>query len=254
MANSSWRKRRWNVFRQAYDNDQEFRKELSAIKIQFRDDKVIEDDETEKLGPIFSKYGIPIDIWQACMYFLVKPDEHESVYSDMVMPPFLFWNAERNIVEPFTGGLTVSELIKTRLEMARDAGDISFDISKINYLELAEAIFSFRTVIEVLPNVGKEELKDLITDFSTELDSLIKDPKYVRLHGKKLLGKVQPTKTKKHAERDELIAQLYNEHETDYSIRIELRDKGYGDLEENNIKQIRFKLGLTKKQSKKPKS
>lgn len=59
---------------------------------------------------------------------------------------------------------------------------------------------------------------------------------------------------KKHAERDELIAQLYNDNNKDYFIRIELRDRGYGDLKENNIKQIRFNLGLTKKQASKPKS
>jgi hypothetical protein len=208
MGYSSWRKRRWKVFKSAYNTDFNFRSEILTIKLRLKNDEVIEDDETEKLGDIFRKYGIPIDIWQACIYFLAKPDELERKYLELVMPPFLFWNAMLDKVGPFAGNVSVSSIIRERLAYAHDNGDISFDIDKINYLELAQALFGYHTVVEIAPNVGKEEVRELAHDFWNELEPLIKNPSLEHSHGTKLLSHVQPPKFEKIVDRDARIMEL----------------------------------------------
>jgi hypothetical protein len=244
MANSSWRRRRWNIFKQAYDTDHEFRSELSNIKVRLSDGEIVEDDETEKLGDIFSKYGVPTDIWQACMYFLAKPDEPEEGYLERVMPPFLYWNVGKDKIGPYTGTLTATEFIQDAIGLANADGEISFDISKINYSELAQAIFGYRTVIAVNPNVGKEELKDLMADYSDELEELIKDPTLATLHGKKLLSTVQPIKPKRTSLRNAKIMELHRMGKSDSEIHYYLTtnyEKYKPIPDKNSIRVIRLR-------------
>jgi len=226
---ASWRKRRWTIFLRAYQANTEFRKELEDYHKSHKGNLYDQDS----LELILFKYGVSYLCCGAVVRFMDNPALDEGIYLKRILPPIFIGSELSSSVEPLNAEytkLSANELIRNP------------------EAKLPEGVH-YNTELSIQPYVTKSELHELIDEYWPEIEPRInqRTKHGDKIFGTKLLGKVQPSKTKTHAERDELIAQLYNEKRNDKYIGVELRDKGYGDLEENNIKQIRFKLGLTKK-------
>jgi hypothetical protein len=108
------------------------------------------------------------------------------------------------------------------------------------------------TTIGILPYIEKSELHELIDEYWSELESRINQrTKHAdKIIGEKLLGKVQPEKTKSKAERDEMILKLAEQGVSVKDTIAQLVIKGLATektLKPGNVRRIRSNLRKNKK-------
>lgn len=208
---ASWQTRRWKLFLHEYDHNADFKQELHKRYDFYKTSK---EDGRLIIRQLLFQYRIPTHCLDSVIMFLENPNLKESKYTEVIKPPILF------------------------------AEDINFEDMDI-WLPNTTG-----TLLFVQPFVKKSELKELIDEYWHRFENYKPNPERDKYSSSlRLKDKIRPTQSRSHAKRDELIKKLYKEGNGDVYIAMELKDKNLADknINANRVKQIRFRLGLTKK-------
>lgn len=240
-----------------YQTNPEFREELEKAR-----HRLLPVGEVKRIHyQILSKYGVPASCNLAILLYLSNPNQNESEFLKLIIPPVRFLNSSSKVLGP-----QILDITNNRSAYRPDdATDFVFeqlgkplrDKLNLGYKEIeaiTKRITSGLTFLLISPYTQKSELIDILNEYWDELSRLINTPgaevndlspitqKYLAdLQTKKLASKVYQTKTSKNWERDELIMELTAQGLNDTQIAAKLVEKEYGSYTPSYIRQIRYR-------------
>ena len=231
----SWRKRRWDIFKKAYNSSQPFREALAEYKNQG-----LEDLSFNSHAHLLSDNGVPVYNVLAVVTFIKNPDMKEKEYLKQITVPISMWNKDSKTLKPMGDEGSFYKQVFIMLYLVRKKYNIPEDLWQEFDVDIVKAMAMDNTIIQVHPYVSKSELREMIMEFGEDFADLSNKRNSLKddMYSPRLFGKVFSPADQATSERDDMIRKWRKQNIKYKEIISRLEALGIDAPDEQTMKQM----------------